>query len=255
MMKLLDFVRNHWQLCVRFTTCSVLILLGFIVYGFTSCTYQVTVSENVRGTGNMAVHACSPDEVLRLHVVAAGDEVLDQRVKIEDRDSVIREASEIFNGVKDVRTAIRVCEENLNLFEDVATRTLERLGYMAGVKASVKRETFPTMGYGNVVLPCDDYIALKVEIGEARGTNWWCVLFPSLCLVDLDATQVLEKDLSVIDEGISVEITTKRNEEIVTDMIMSEVLYDMNQMGTHISQARANFELPKWVVRMLGVNK
>ena len=73
--------------------------------------------------------------------------------------------------------------------------------------------------------------------------------------MDLDATQVLEKDLSVIDEGISVEITTKRNEEIVTDMIMSEVLYDMNQRGTQISQARANFELPKWVVRMLGVNK
>jgi len=251
---MMSLLKRYNQIYMRTATCLFLIAIGIFMYGYISNICNNVTADNKLCEKTDFKSYLSSDEVLRLHVIAQGDDLLQQTIKMNVKDSIIREASRILKDVKDTKTAIKVCQENLDSFEKTALETLKSFGHMVKVNASMKKEQFPSMGYGNVILFSDEYITLKTEIGEAKGTNWWCVLFPSLCLVDLDAAKVLEKDLSTIDNGISVEITTKKRLDYITDRLMTNVLYDINRSGIHISQARSNFELPKWILRMLGIS-
>ncbi|MGR6837201.1 stage II sporulation protein R [Syntrophomonas erecta] len=150
------------------------IFMFIIMVTLVSCT-GIYVKE-LRGTPLQ-------DSVLRLHVVANSDTVTDQTLKIEVKDAVIAMMKEDFSGIDDLDQARQTAADKVPDIKQVAEEVVDKKGFTYPVKVSVGEYEFPTKSYGNFVLPQGDYQAVKVIIGEGQGRNWWCVLFPPLCMV------------------------------------------------------------------------
>lgn len=121
--------------------------------------------------------------VLRLHVVANSDNTGDQLLKLAVKDDIVTLMKKEFQKTSDVNMAKSQAIELIPIIEKTAREEIRNQGYDYPVKVSVGEYAFPTKSYGNFVLPQGDYQAVKVIIGEGEGRNWWCVLFPPLCLV------------------------------------------------------------------------
>ncbi len=120
--------------------------------------------------------------VLRLHILANSDSDEDQELKLQVRDAVIAYAEELFINTENKEQAMAQAKERLFELEQVAERTLRENGCTDSVKASVDHTFFPTKEYDNGTrLPAGFYDALRLEIGQAKGRNWWCILYPPLC--------------------------------------------------------------------------
>lgn len=122
------------------------------------------------------------EELLRLHVVAASDSEEDQAVKLRVRDAVIESLSEELKKISDIDQARAYIEENLPKIEQCANEALKTLGYDETAVATLKEEVFDTRYYDTFTLPAGVYDALRITIGEGEGKNWWCVVFPTLCV-------------------------------------------------------------------------
>ena len=124
------------------------------------------------------------DEVIRLHVLANSDSEEDQALKLKVRDGVILEVEELIGGITDRDEALDILskEENLKRIELAAQRIIEAEGYGYSVSATLGDEEYPRKNYEALCFPAGSYTSLRVQIGEADGQNWWCVLFPQLCL-------------------------------------------------------------------------
>ena len=122
------------------------------------------------------------DELLRLHVVGASDSKADQDVKLLVRDAVLQSLEEGLQDVKDPQKAYDYVNRMLPKVETAANRALEAAGFSDTVTVSLTEEAFPTRDYDTFSLPAGVYQALRVVIGEGEGKNWWCVVFPQLCM-------------------------------------------------------------------------
>ena len=124
------------------------------------------------------------DNVIRLHVIANSNSYEDQELKLKVRDSVLQIINEICNEkqIKDVNTAIDVITENLGFIEETSRQRIKSEGYQYNVEICFSEENYPTKNYEGIAFPSGKYLSLQVKIGEAEGDNWWCVLFPPLCL-------------------------------------------------------------------------
>ena len=120
--------------------------------------------------------------LIRLHVVAASDSEEDQNLKLLVRDAVISSLRENMNHVKDMETAKAYLRENLPKIEAVANCVLQKAGISDTVTVSLEPEEFETRTYDTFTLPAGVYEALRVTIGAGEGHNWWCVVFPALCV-------------------------------------------------------------------------
>ncbi|MDR1927697.1 MAG: stage II sporulation protein R [Oscillospiraceae bacterium] len=121
-------------------------------------------------------------EVLRLHVIAHSDSEADQSAKLAVRDAILREGATLFDGsvtAAQAQTAVLPRKEAL---ETCARRVLRARGLDYSVQVSVGVEYFNTRSYEDITLPAGRYQALRVILGEGKGRNWWCVMFPPLCL-------------------------------------------------------------------------
>lgn len=122
--------------------------------------------------------------VLRLHVVANSDSAADQAAKLKVRDAVIQYMDGRPKGLGSFLQAWGYAAENGEEIAAVASRVLKENGMDYGASASVGVFPFPDRAYGGLPFPAGDYYALRVELGAAAGGNWWCVLFPPLCLLE-----------------------------------------------------------------------
>ena len=122
------------------------------------------------------------ENVLRLHVVASSDSASDQSLKLKIRDAVLEEGGNIFDGSVDIKSAEEKIKPCLSDIKKTAQRVASENGFDYDVSVTLKRELFPTRTYENVTLPSGKYLALRIVIGEGKGHNWWCVMFPALCL-------------------------------------------------------------------------
>ncbi len=135
-------------------------------------------------------------EVLRLHVVAASDSSNDQELKLLVRDAVLEATAPLFEKAKNASEAAEIAKNSFSLIEETAKRVILENGYDYDVKISVTESYFPTKSYENdISLPAGVYNALKIEIGAADGQNWWCVLFPQICLSTSISDTSAKKDL------------------------------------------------------------
>lgn len=126
------------------------------------------------------------DSVLRFHVLANSDYKEDQRVKLKVKDVVVRSIAKDMKeaGVATKNQACEYVTGNMNRYIEMAEHVLEEEGYSYGVRGELTRCWFPVKIYGDKVYPEGEYDAFRLLIGRAEGKNWWCVLFPSLCMVD-----------------------------------------------------------------------
>ena len=121
------------------------------------------------------------EQVIRLHVIANSDSDEDQQLKLHVRDEVLDRIGVIVDGCEDVSEAYNAINDNLDLLESSAKDAVAEYGYQYNVKTLLTNEYYPTKEYEEVTLPSGEYISLRVIIGEGKGKNWWCVLYPPLC--------------------------------------------------------------------------
>lgn len=137
--------------------------------------------------------------LIRLHVVANSDSDEDQSLKLQVRDQVLKTLETKLIGCEDKKAAEKVIGENREALIESAKAALAEKGKSSRVALSLERESFPTVKYDTFTLPAGNYTSLRIIIGEGAGHNWWCVVFPPLCL------KAAEENVSFKNRGISDE--------------------------------------------------
>lgn len=150
------------------------------------------------------------DKVLRFHVRANSDTEEDQALKLEVRNGIIQYLEELLAGADGLETSKELLYEHMEDVEAIASRVIYEKGYDYEVSIYFTREYFPVRKYGNVVLPPGEYEALRVDIGEAAGKNWWCILYPAMCFVE--STHAVYQE-----EEELLEVFTEEEYEYVTE--------------------------------------
>lgn len=120
--------------------------------------------------------------VFRLHIRANSDSNEDQATKLAIRDALLPFTAELFADCKGLSDAVKIAKTESHAILSHINSTLAALGADYGARISIGKEEFPERNYGGEVYPAGEYTALIVSLGEGEGQNWWCVLFPSLCL-------------------------------------------------------------------------
>ena len=121
-------------------------------------------------------------DTLRLHIVANSDSAWDQELKLRVRDSMLQEVSVLFEKVPDQAQAVQTARRQLPRLQAAAERAVRENGSRQQVRVRLVRMRFPTTHYEGFSLPAGEYDALRIELGKAAGHNWFCVLYPGLCL-------------------------------------------------------------------------
>ena len=122
------------------------------------------------------------DNVLRIHVIANSDSDEDQALKLKVRDAILAYVSPRVIDSSSREDAMRIINDEMDEIEKIAQSTVYNHGYDYDVDVTLTLEEYPTRNYEAMSFPSGEYVSLRVLIGEAEGQNWWCVLFPPLCL-------------------------------------------------------------------------
>lgn len=122
------------------------------------------------------------DKAFRLHILANSDSSADQDIKYALRDYIITDLGYIFRSCKTKDETVMLASRDLPLISERANEFLQRNGCDYRAECRVEKCSFPTRRYGDYTLPAGEYDALRIVLGEGKGHNWWCVLFPSVCL-------------------------------------------------------------------------
>lgn len=142
--------------------------------------------------------------VLRLHILANSDEDADQLLKQKVRDRILKEYAPVFDACEGAADAADAAAALSFRIARTAQQELRRNGALYPVSVKVEAADFPTKRYGAVRLPAGRYTALNVRIGSAKGHNWWCVLYPPLCLTD-GTVEADEETLNTLKKELSAE--------------------------------------------------
>ncbi|MBQ3005655.1 MAG: stage II sporulation protein R [Clostridia bacterium] len=121
-------------------------------------------------------------DVLRLHILANSDSEEDQNLKLKVRDAVLKEGADIFEGSQNVEEAVSKITPQKDRLKSIAEKVIKENGKNYPVTVLLETEYFETRTYEDVTLPAGEYLAVRILIGEGKGHNWWCVMFPPLCL-------------------------------------------------------------------------
>ena len=171
----------------------VLIILFSIYVFICAFSYVNAVSANISSS------------VFRLHVIANSDSAEDQNLKYLVRDALIDYMNSVSKNSDSKDEAISIAYQHKSDFYKIAKKVINDNGYDYNVNISIGNFTFPTKDYGDISLPAGYYDALKVEIGNASGQNWWCVMFPPLCFVDISTGIVPEDSKETIKDSLHTE--------------------------------------------------
>ena len=170
----------------RFRKAEISVALGLITAIVFSVVGFGTDCEKIR------------NNVVRLHILAESDCEADQRVKLLVRDALLESGSELFSGTADVSSAKEILAKEKEMLIEVAENVLKENGFDYDAEMYLEREYFDTKEYESFTMPAGEYLALKVVLGKGEGHNWWCVMFPPLCLpaasAETDIDAVLGKD-------------------------------------------------------------
>ncbi len=142
------------------------------------------------------------DAVLRLHVLANSDSEADQALKLKVRDAVLEASAPYLEGVTDRETAAKCLMEHEKELITAAENVIAAEGYDYSVQLTLTEEEYPRRDYDSVCFPAGKYLSLRVLIGEGKGQNWWCCLFPRLCLASATVTTPAAED-SCIEVGLT----------------------------------------------------
>lgn len=172
----------------------LILIILFSIYTFI-CAYSYVnaVSENLSNS------------VFRLHVIANSDTKEDQDLKYIVRDKLIEYMDTLSQSCSSKEEVIKIAQDNLDDFKQIAENTIREQGYSYPVEVEIGNFEFPTKTYGDISFPAGYYDALRVKIGEAKGKNWWCVMFPPLCFVDVTTGIVPDNSKDDLKQNLSDE--------------------------------------------------
>lgn len=120
--------------------------------------------------------------VLRMHIIANSDSEDDQRLKLMVRDRILEESGDVFKGSTDLDSAIISASNSISEFEEIANKVIKENGFDYTADAEIGDSYFENRVYDDFTLPAGTYKSLIVRLGKAEGKNWWCVVFPSVCV-------------------------------------------------------------------------
>ena len=194
-------------ICSKQVKNSLILLFWLFLYiSISAISYVNAVSSNIE------------ESVFRLHVIANSDSKEDQDLKYKVRDNLINYMNTLCRDVNSRDEAIKLANEHKEDFVSIAKKTISENGFSYDVSIEIGNFPFPTKDYGDVSLPAGYYDALRVKIGDANGQNWWCVMFPPLCFVNVSSGIVPEESKEMIKEELNEEeysiITNKDSAEI-----------------------------------------
>lgn len=172
----------------------IILIILICIYTFV-CAYSYV----------QAISSDLKDSVFRLHVIANSDSEEDQNLKYVVRDNLLEYMNELCKDCSNKKEAIEIANLNRDEFKRIAEETVKNEGFSYSVNVEIGEFDFPTKTYGDIALPAGLYDALKVEIGQAQGHNWWCVMFPPLCFVDISSGTVPDSSKEVLEEELSDE--------------------------------------------------
>lgn len=149
-----------------------------------------------------------PNHVLRLHVLANSDTVEDQNLKLKVRDRIVEESAGLLDNAKNKEEAQKIIKSAVPILKKAAQDEVIKNGYNYPVNVEMTNMYFTTRKYSKVTLPAGDYDALRVTIGKAAGHNWWCVIFPPMCLPAAEE----QKELSDVLNSNQLQIVEQSGE-------------------------------------------
>nr|WP_246050168.1 stage II sporulation protein R [Aquibacillus sediminis] len=173
---------------------TILFAIIFLIF-FTSLP-SYTGSQNDGANIEESEFQVIPDEAIRLRILANSDGMQDQQLKRTIRDQVNQEITKWVEELASIEDARQLIRERLDIIEEIVAQTLEQYGSEQSYEVDYgKNIEFPTKVYGDFIYPAGEYEAILVTLGEGKGANWWCVLFPPLCFLDFsNGTSVAEED-------------------------------------------------------------
>lgn len=153
------------------------------------------------------------DNVLRLHILANSDSEEDQALKLKVRDAILKSGESIFSGAENAKEAERKILAGSDELLKVAESVIKEEGYDYDVSFEITDDSFPTRTYGDITLPSGEYRAVRLVIGEGEGKNWWCIMFPALCLpgaseTSLDAV-LSEDEIELVESDPQIDVRFK----------------------------------------------
>ena len=200
----------------------IILFLLFLFVGVSAISYANTVSNQIA------------NGVFRLHVIANSDSDEDQNLKYIVRDAILSHINEIGKTASSKEELVNMLD--LTDIQNIAKQTILNQGYDYDVSVEIGNFSFPTKTYGDISLPAGFYDALRVKIGSANGHNWWCVMFPPLCFVDVSSGIVPAESKESLQSSMDTEeyqlISNQDNNEIKFKFKLVELLQNF---GTQIA--------------------
>ncbi len=219
-----------------------IILAAFLLgLAFTVTTGFVTRAYSERVVNDIAKN------VIRFHVRANSDSVKDQQLKLAVKNEILDKFQTELRNTDSVEESEDILFLRLNEIEECAKEKIAQLGYNYTVTAQIGNTYFPTKQYGDIVIPAGVYNALTIDIGEAEGSNWWCVMYPPLCYVDAakqtlsDSTKEQFKNALSTDEYELIQLkNTENNASVKVKFKVVEWWQNKKEKDKPISVARKN---------------
>jgi stage II sporulation protein R len=163
------------------------IICGFVCLGILVTLFSKGYS--AKGIDN-SLQASLEGKLIRFHVIANSDTAADQALKLKVRDKVLEYISPKLSNSKSIEESREIIKANDEAIRKIAQNVVEKNKYNYTVTTELSKQVFPVKTYGNITLPQGEYEAYRILIGNGSGQNWWCVMFPPLCFIDITKGEV-----------------------------------------------------------------
>ncbi len=135
-------------------------------------------------------------QVFRLHILANSDENTDQQLKLKVRDEILKYTNNLYNKAETKEDTIAITGDNLENILKIAQNTVKESGFNYKISGKITKDYFTTRYYENITMPSGYYDTLEIKIGSGNGKNWWCVMYPTLCIGSAADDSKLKNQLS-----------------------------------------------------------
>ncbi len=183
------------------------------------------ISEN-KISDNVSIEDIS-GKLIRFHVIANSDSEKDQNLKLKVRDKVLEYVQPLLKDSKNIEESREILNRENEKVLEIAREVIKENGYDYSVESTLDKENFPVKTYGNITLPQGEYEAYRIIIGTGEGQNWWCVMFPPICFVDITKGEVAyeeteeemkkvldDEEFNMVDNTNSENVSSEKIEEI-----------------------------------------
>ncbi|WP_298845856.1 stage II sporulation protein R [Clostridium sp.] len=189
----------------------------------------ILIALNSTITSGKASQSDVANKLIRFHVIANSDDKIDQNVKLKVRDAVLKYISPKIANCKNIKQSRKIINNENKNIKEIAQKVIKENGFKYSVATTLSEEYFPVKTYGNITLPQGKYEAYRIIIGTGTGQNWWCVMFPPLCFVDITKGDVsyekTEKEMKTVlsDDEYKMVDNTVSSKKIIVKFKLGEI--------------------------------